>query len=124
MYNLTEYSDNFSKTSGSLWQYYRNEPYLHKNDAIADFPADNNCSASFKFKTKIAGWTGNEGTKNVRVSLKYLSNFLGTLETPLINCEINVILTWSATCFHKRCSYFQWSTNICNTIIQNFMFQL
>ena len=32
------------------------------------------------------------------VSLKYLSNFGGTLEMTLINCEINLILTWSSTC--------------------------
>ena len=45
--------------------------------------------------------TGNDGTKNVkiRVPLKYLSNFWRTLEMPLINCEINLILTWSNRCF-------------------------
>ena len=45
--------------------------------------------------------TGNDGTKNVksRVLLKYLSNFRRTLEMPLINCEINLILTRSNTCF-------------------------
>ena len=101
MYNLIEYSDNYSKTSGSLWQYYRDESYLNNNGAIADFPADNNSSASYKFKTKIADTTGNDGTKNVkiRVPLKYLCKFWRTLEMPLINCEINLILTWSATCF-------------------------
>ena len=52
MYNLIEYSDNYSKTSGSLWQYYRNEPFLDDNCAIADFTADDNNSASFRFKTK------------------------------------------------------------------------
>ena len=51
MYNLIEYSDSYSKTSGSLCQYYRDEPFLDDNGAIADFPADNNNSASFKFKT-------------------------------------------------------------------------
>ena len=30
--------------------------------------------------------------------LKYLSNFWRTLEMPLINCEVNLILTWSPTC--------------------------
>ena len=96
MYNLIEYSNNYSKTSGSLWDYYRDEPFL-ANDDIADFPADNNNSDSFKFKTKIAGRTGNGGTKNVktRTPLKYLSNFWRILEMPLINCEINLILTWS-----------------------------
>ena len=37
MYNLIEYSDNYSKKSGSLWQYYRQESFLNTNDAIADF---------------------------------------------------------------------------------------
>ena len=55
MYNLIEY--------GSLWHDYRDEPYLNVNVAIADFPADNNNSALFKFKTKIAGRAGNDGTK-------------------------------------------------------------
>ena len=32
------------------------------------------------------------------VPLKYLSNFWRTLEMPLINCEVNLILTWSSSC--------------------------
>ena len=81
MYNLIESSDNYSKTSRSLYQYYREEPFLDNNGAIADFPADDNNSASFKFKTKIADRIGNNGTKDVkiRVPLKYLSNFWRTL---------------------------------------------
>ena len=51
MYNLMEYSDAYSKTSGSLWQYYRDEP-LDNNGNFTDFPDDNNNSASFKFKQK------------------------------------------------------------------------
>ena len=52
------------------------------------------------FKVKITGKTGNDGTKDVEimVPLKYLSNFWKTLEMPLINCEVNLILTWSSTC--------------------------
>ena len=55
----------------------------------------------FKFKTKIVGRTGNGGTKNVkiRVPLKYFSDLWRTLEMALINCEINLILTWSDRCF-------------------------
>ena len=100
MYNLIEYWANYSKTSGSLWHYYRDEPFLN-NGAIANFLPNNNNSLSFKFKTKKAGRTGNDGTKNVkiRVPLKYLSNFWRNLEMPLINCEINSILTWSNSCF-------------------------
>ena len=58
MYNLKDCSDNYSKISGSLWQYNKDEPFLNANIDIADFPADNNHSVLFKFKTKIAGWIG------------------------------------------------------------------
>ena len=56
---------------------------------------------SFKSKVKITGKTPNDGnTKNVEiiVPLKYLSNFWSTIEMPLINCEFNLILTWSKDC--------------------------
>ena len=59
---------------------------------IANFHAANN-SVSFKFKQKITGVTGNNGSKNVAIK-KYLSNFWKNLEVSLINCEINLILTW------------------------------
>ena len=83
MHNLIEYSDNYSKASGSLWQYYRDDP----NDNITR-------SESLKYKIKITGKTPDAGnTKDVEIamSLKYLSNFWRTLEMPLINCEINLI---------------------------------
>ena len=74
---LIEYSDNYSKTSESLWNYYGDEPFLD-NGSITNFPTDNIKSASFKFKTKIADRAENDGTKNVkiRVPLKYLSGEL------------------------------------------------
>ena len=99
MYNLIEYSDNYAKTTGSLWQYCKDIPALNANDDIIIF-AEGNTTDSFKFKAKITGRTGNNGTKDVEimVPLKYLSNFWRTLEMPLINCEVNVILTWSSTC--------------------------
>ena len=90
MYNLIEYSDNYAKTSGSLWQYYRDEP----NDNLAD-------SESYKSKIKITGKTpdnGNEKDVEIMVPLKYLSNFWRTHEMPLINCEIMLMLTWSSAC--------------------------
>ena len=98
MYNLIAYSDNYTKTSGSLWQYCLDKPALN-NNAIVDFE-DGNLSDSFNFKAKITGQTGNGGTKDVEimVPLKYLSNFCRTLEMPLINSEVNLILTWSSTC--------------------------
>ena len=51
MYNLIEYSNNYSKTSGSLWQYYRDEPALINADTIANFHAANN-SASLNSNKK------------------------------------------------------------------------
>ena len=91
MYNLIEYSDNYAKTSRSLWQYFRDEP---DDNNIED-------SKSFKTKMKITGKTpnnNNEKDVEIMVSLKYLSNFWRTLEMPLINCEVNLIFTWSSTC--------------------------
>ena len=90
MYNLIEYSDNCSKIPGTLWPYYKDDP----NDNMEN-------SESFKYKIKIAGKTPNNGnTKDVEIvlPLKYLSNFWRTLEIPLINCEVNLILTWSKDC--------------------------
>ena len=82
MYNFIEYSDNYSKTSGSLRQYYKDEP----NDNLAD-------SESFKSKVKITGSTPAAGnTKDVKiiVPLQYLSNFWRTLEMRLTNCEVSI----------------------------------
>ena len=84
MDNLLEYSDNYSKTSDSLWQYYKDE----QNDNLAD-------SESFKSKVKITGSTLAGGnTKDVKIvePLKYLTNFWRTLEIPLINCEVSLLL--------------------------------
>ena len=99
MYNLIEYSDNYAKTTGSLWQYCKDIPARDNNNEITEFTAGNTTD-SFNFKAKITGQTGDDGTKDVEiiVPLKYLSNFWRTLEMPLINCEVNVILTWSSTC--------------------------
>ena len=62
MYNLIEYSNNYSKTSGSLWQYYKDIPEVDSNNAIVNF-AENNLTDSFHFKTKMTGQTGDDGTK-------------------------------------------------------------
>ena len=90
MYNLIEYSDNYSKTSGRVWQYYRDDPH----DNITQ-------SESFKYKIKITGKTPTaDNTEDVEIamSLKYSSNFWRTLETTVINCEINLILSWPEDC--------------------------
>ena len=112
MYNLLEYSKNYKKTTDRLWNYYRDEP---SNLLSTD-------SESFKYKTSITGNTYNVSLtiigrggnpvpnpdydinkvgKNetvIVIPLKHLSNFWRTLNIPLINCEIELILTWSKNC--------------------------
>ena len=99
MYNLIEYSDNYAKSTGSLWQYCKDIPARNANDEITEFTLGNTPD-SFKFKAKITGQTEDDGTKDVEimVPLKYLSNFWRTLEMLLINCEVNLILKWSSAC--------------------------
>ena len=84
MYNLTENSDNYSKTSGSLWQYCKEIPAVNNNNAIFDF-TDNSLTDSFNFKVKMRGQIENGGTNNVEVMvpIKYLSNCWRNLEMQL-----------------------------------------
>ena len=94
MYNLIEYNDNYSKTSGNLWQYCKDIPAVNNAGNIVDFTATNTAD-SFKFKTKITGQTNNDGRIDgveIMVLLKYLSNFWRTLKMLLINCEVKLIL--------------------------------
>ena len=98
MYNLLEYSKNYSKPTGSFWNYYRDDPNGAANNNI-DYSVKD--SKSFDYKTSITGkLEGNNTEKEVEivVPLKYLSNFWRTLDMPLVNCEINLILTWSKKC--------------------------
>ena len=91
MYNLIEYSDSYSKTSGSLWQYFKDIPAVNNNNnSMVDF-AVNNLTDSFNFEVKITGQTGNNGKKEVEimVSLKYISNLWRTLGMPLIMVSTN-----------------------------------
>ena len=100
MYNLIENSDNYSKISGSLWQYCEDIPAVNNNGAIVNFNRDNDTD-SFNFKAKITDQTNDDGEVNdveIMIPLKHLSNFWRTLEMPLINCEIELILTWSRNC--------------------------
>ena len=66
MYNFIEYSDNYSKTSGGLWQYCKDIPAVVNNNAIVNF-AENNLTDSFNFKVKMNGQTGDDRTKNVEI---------------------------------------------------------
>ena len=95
MYNLIEYSVNYSSTSGSLWGFGRDEAINN-----ADVTNDDN-SPSFKHKASLIGNTEANGTKNgvkIAISLKYLSNFLRSLEVPLIDCKVELSTKW-----YKRC---------------------
>ena len=85
MYNLIDYSDNYSKISGSLWQYCKEIPAVNNDGVIVDFDGVN-ATNSFNFKTKITGQTAaNNNDENIAgradveimAPLKYLSNFLG-----------------------------------------------
>ena len=108
MNKLIEYSNNYSKTFGSLWQYSKDILAVDNNNAIVNF-TELNLTDSFNLKAKMTGQTGDDGTKNVEimVPLKYLSNFFRTLEMLLINCEVNLILTWST-------NFVIFSTNVAN----------
>ena len=92
MYNLLEYNKNYRKTTGSLWNYFRDEP---------SNPLSSN-SESFKYKASILGKTpeyNDSLTKaKVVIPLKHLSNFWRALNIPLIIYEVELILTWSKNC--------------------------
>ena len=99
MYNLSEYSKNYRKTIGSLYNYYRDE--------LSD-DADNNQfnnikvvnSNTFKYKNKIIDNRNNQGTKDIELAipLKYLGNFWRALNIPLIICEVSLELKWDKNC--------------------------
>ena len=76
MISLIEYSDNYSKTFGSLWQYCKEIPAVDDNGDIEDFNGAN-ATDSLTFKSKITGQTNNDDRMDVEmmVLLKYLSNF-------------------------------------------------
>ena len=92
IYNLFEYSKNYRKTTGSLWNYYRDEP---------SNPLSSN-SESFNYQTSIVGKApqNNGSLTNAKfvILLKHLSNFGKSLDVSLTNCEVELILTWSKNC--------------------------
>ena len=98
MCNLIEYSKNYSKTMGSFWNFYTDEPNNGLTGAENSINYSIKDSKSFDYKASITGkLEGNNKKEEVEivVSLKNLSNFWRALDIPLINCEINLILTWS-----------------------------
>ena len=103
MYNLIEYSDNYVDSSGSLYQFKRDESPKNDDRNPSNVALDN--SASFKYKASLLGKAtdadGNDRSlKNTKivVPLKYLSNFFRSLEMPLNNCKIHLELNWNNNC--------------------------
>ena len=110
MYNLLEYSRNYRKTVGSLYNYYRDELTNDNNNNFANRNVVN--SNTFKYKNKIIGNTYNvdaaaagydankNGTQEVKIAipLKYLGNFWRALNIPLISCEVSLELKWNKNC--------------------------
>ena len=97
MYNLIEHSDKYSKKSGILWQYCKDELVVIE---IVDFTEANAITALFNFKVTLTCQSDTNGTKNFEIMapLKYLSNFWRTLEMILINCETTLDLNWFENC--------------------------
>ena len=85
MYNLIEYGDNYSDTSGNLWDF--------KRDKIVDNANVTNDDNAPLFKYK-ANLIGTKKEVKIAVPLKYLSNFWRSLEMPLINCKVELSLKW------------------------------
>ena len=107
MYNLSEYSKKYEKTSGSLFNYYRDEPKEHTigdgdNAITGSIRGSIRGSNSFDYKTKIVGsLAAGELEKDdveIAIPLKYLGNFWRSLDIPLLNCEITLILSWYKEC--------------------------
>ena len=94
MYNLIEYIENYSDTSGRLWNFKRDEIINNTNRTNDDN------AFLFKYKANLVGDTDVDGAnrkkENVKIAvpLKYLSNFWRSLEMPLINCKIELSLKW------------------------------
>ena len=93
MCNLIEYSDNYSDISGSLWQFKRDEIATNANVCNAN-------NSSFKYNSSLIGNVAADGKKSAKtaVPFKYLSNFWRSLEMPLINCKVELSLTWIDNC--------------------------
>ena len=97
MYNLLEYSKNYKKPTGSLRNYYRHEPSSGTDVNNIIHSILNSESFDYKANFMENGVTQNNLTKNdvkIVVPLKHLINFWRSLNIPLINCKVEIILTW------------------------------
>ena len=101
MYNLVEYSDNYSDILESLWQFKRDEQNINNGNTPVGVNSTNSTPFKYKssfFKTLEDGDNGIFKNVKIAVPLKYLSNFWRSLEMPLINCKIHLELNWSKDC--------------------------
>ena len=119
MYNLLEFSKNYIKTTGSFWNYYRDEPSnpsLNDDDSpTINYDADPiTNSESFKYRICITGKASNANQENgentrwgytnikknleILFPLKYLRNCWRALDMLLINSEVSLTLAWSENC--------------------------
>ena len=118
MYNLIEYSDNYADSSGSLYQFKRDESPMNNAGNPNNVALDN--STSFKYKANLLGKAtdadGNDKLKNTKavVPLRYLSNYFRSLEMPLINCEIHLELNWNNNCVMYGADTYAGSDNVNN----------
>ena len=87
MYNLIEYNHNYLKTSGILWQFYRDVSSVNVDGAVIDFTEANAITEPFSLKVKLTGQIDNNRSKNfeIMVPLKHLSNFWRSPEMSSIN---------------------------------------
>ena len=101
MYNLIEYNNIYSDTSGNWWQFKRDESPVKNAGNLVDVSAANSlsfkCKTSF-FKPLTATDNGVFKYLKIAVPLKYLSKFWRSLEMPLIDCKIRLELDWSNDC--------------------------
>ena len=112
---IIEYSDNYSDTSGSLWNFKRDNI-----EGDVDFTIDN--APSFKYKANLIGNTENNGRKNgveIAIPLKYLSNFWRSLEMPLINCKVELSLKWHENCILSSAGIAATFKIACKTLCTN-----
>ena len=129
LYNLLEYSDNYTDTSGTLYQFKRAESPMNNDGNLVNGAIDN--SSSFKYKSGILGKATDDACddrllKNVKivVPLKYLSNFFRSLEMPLINCRIHLELNLTEYCvMYGSDTYDVTDNNNNNCHITNYMYQ-
>ena len=102
MFNLLEYSSNYGASSGSLYQFKRDESPTDDNENPLNVALDN--STSFKYIVTLLGKAtdadGNDRSRNAKIvfPLKYMTNFFRSLELPLINRKVHLELNWNNNC--------------------------